>query len=306
MSESTVRTNGIDLAYETFGRVEDPPLVLVMGLGVQMLGWDQRFCEGLADRGHHVIRFDNRDVGHSTHLHGAPRPNVLASYFGDHSSASYTLDDMADDTAGLIVALGLDSAHLVGVSLGGMIAQMVAVRHPERVRSLASVMSTTGAMDVGQPNDAARAVLLMPPGAGREATIERAVAVSQVTRSPGFAFDEDALRLRARQSWDRDHDPLGAGRQLVAILASGDRTAALEGVAAPTVVVHGRSDPLIASSGGEATAKAIPGAELDLIDGMGHDLPMGVWERLYANIARAVQRGEDARAAGWPTDEGRG
>lgn len=305
MDESTVRANGIDIAYETFGRIEDPPLVLVMGLGVQMLGWDERFCEGLADRGHHVVRFDNRDVGRSTHLHDAPRPNVLANYFGDHSSASYTLDDMADDTAGLVVALGLDSAHLVGVSLGGMIAQMVAVRHPERVRSLTSIMSTTGAADVGQASDAARAVLLMPPAAGREAAIERSVAVSRVTRSPGFAFDEDALRSRAGRSWDRDHDPLGAGRQLVAILASGDRTQAIEGIRAPSVVVHGRSDPLIAHSGGEATAKAIPSAELDLIDGMGHDLPAGVWERLYADIAGAVRRGEDARAAGSPAGDGR-
>jgi pimeloyl-ACP methyl ester carboxylesterase len=297
MSHGTASANGIEIAYETFGRPEDPPVLLITGLGVQMIGWDDTFCQALADRGHHVVRFDNRDAGLSTHFHDAPAPDLMATLMGDRSSAAYDLDDMAADAAGLIAALGLDSAHVVGVSMGGMIAQMVAARHPDRTRSLTSIMSTTGARDVGQASEAGRGVLLLPPVADREASIERAVQVAGVLRSPGFAFDEASIRERAGRSFDRAHDPRGVGRQLVGILASGDRTSALEQISVPTVVIHGRDDPLIAASGGEATAKAIAGAELVLIDGLAHDLPRGVWDQLIEHITAVVRRGEDERTA---------
>jgi len=265
-----------------------------MGLATQMLGWPERFCERLAEDGHFVVRFDNRDVGLTTHLDDAPVPNLQQVFAGDTSSVVYTLADMAADTIGLMDALGLESAHLVGASMGGMIAQTMAIEHPERVRSLVSIMSTTGDRNVGNPTDEATQALLSPPPRTREEAMERAVATYGVIGSPGFPLDEAGLRERAAMSWDRHiHDSKGIIRQLTAILASGDRTERLAGIELPVTVIHGEDDALIAASGGRATAKAIPGAELEVVEGMGHDLPRDAWPRLLEAIERTVARGEE-------------
>ena len=290
----TASAGDIELAYERFGDPADPPLLLIMGLATQMLGWPADFCAALVERGLHVIRFDNRDIGLSTHIQDAPAPDVAAAFAGDPSSASYTLWDMADDTAALLDALGLESAHVVGASMGGMIAQTLAISHPSRVRTLTSIMSTTGDPAVGHASEAAVGVLMAPPARTREEAIERALSGYRVIGSPGYPLDEDALRERAGLSFDRAHDPPGVGRQLVAILASGDRTERLRTLSVPTLVLHGAADPLVAPSGGEATAAAIPGAELVLLDGMGHDLPRPVWPELVERIAAHVARAESA------------
>ena len=295
---ATARVGAVEIAYETFGDRADPPVVLIHGLATQMLGWPDAFCETLAARGLFVVRIDNRDVGLSTHLTDAPPVDLPALLRGDTSSAPYRLSDMAGDVVGLLDALALDSAHLVGASMGGTIAQTVAIEHPGRVRSLTSVMSTTGDPAVGQPSQEALAAVLAPPASDREGAIERTVAAYRVVGSPGFAFDEAGLRERTGRAFDRAHDPSGALRQLAAVWASGDRTAGLREVRAPTLVIHGREDPLAAVSGGIATAEAIPGAELVVLDGMGHDLPRELWPTIVARIATLVERGERERAAG--------
>jgi pimeloyl-ACP methyl ester carboxylesterase len=285
----------IDIAFERFGDPLAPPVLLIMGLGTQMLGWPDGFCATLADRGMHVIRFDNRDIGLSTHMTNAPAPDVGAALTGDSSSASYKLSDMAVDTVGLLDALELLSAHVVGASMGGMIAQTVAIEHPDRVRSLTSIMSSTGDPSVGQATRPAMAALLSPPAASREQAIERTLAIVRVIGSPGFALDEAEIRRRTGLAYDRSNDPVGVARQLVAIAASGDRTAALRGVAAPTLVVHGADDPLVDVSGGRATARAIAGAELVVFDGMGHDLPRALWAELSRRIGELVERADAVR-----------
>jgi pimeloyl-ACP methyl ester carboxylesterase len=292
MAELTADSNGIEIVYEAFGDSADPTALLIMGLGVQMLGWDAKFCELLAGRGFHVVRFDNRDAGRSTKIDGGPRADVIAAAAGDLSSVTYTLDEMADDCIGLLDHLGVEAAHLVGASQGGMVAQAVAIRHPERVRSLASIMSTTGDRAVGQPHPEALPALLTRPPAGRDGFVEFVVSAWRVIGSPGFDADEEALRRRAGASWDRGIHPDGTARQLVAIIASGDRTEALRRLDVPTVVIHGTDDVLIDVSGGKATAAAIPGAELVLIDGMGHDLPRALWPRYVDLIAANAERAQ--------------
>ncbi len=282
--------NGIEVAYEPFGDPGDPVALLVMGLGVQMLGWDAELCELLAGRGFYVVRFDNRDVGRSTKIEGGPRPDILGAAAGDPSSASYTLDEMADDCAGLLDHLGVEGAHVAGASQGGMIAQTLAIRHRERVLSLVSIMSTTGDRAVGQPHPEALPALMTRPPADREGFAEFVVGTWKVIGSPGFDPDEEALRARAGAVYDRGIHPDGTARQLVAILASGDRTEALRRLDVPTVVIHGTDDPLIDVSGGEATAAAIPGARLELIPGMGHDLPRQLWPRFVDLIAENAAR----------------
>jgi pimeloyl-ACP methyl ester carboxylesterase len=278
--ESLASVNGVEIAFETFGDAADPTMLLIMGLGVQMLGWDEELCRMLAGRGFRVVRFDNRDVGHSTQVEGAPRPDVMAAIAGDVSTASYTLDDMANDCVGLLDEVGAEAAHLVGASQGGMIAQTVAIRHPERVLSLTSIMSTTGNSAVGQPHPEAIPALLTRPPADRDGFVEFVVGAWKVIGSPGFDVDEEALRARAGASYDRGIYPDGTGRQLLAILASGDRTQELGRLDVPTAVIHGTDDVLIDVSGGRATAAAISGAKLELIEGMGHDMPRPVWPRL--------------------------
>jgi pimeloyl-ACP methyl ester carboxylesterase len=285
---------GIEIAYEAFGHASDPPVLLVMGLGTQMLGWPDGFCQELVQRGHFVVRFDNRDIGLSTHLHDAPRPDPVAAWSGNLGSASYTLSDMAADTAALLDTLGFDSAHIVGASMGGMIAQTLAIERPERVRSLTSIMSSTGDAKVGQATEAAMAVLMAPPVRSREEAMDRVVESFRVIGSPGYPLDEEALRERARLSFDRAYDPSGVGRQLVAILASGDRTGRLRDVRVPALVIHGEQDPLVGASGGRATAAAIPGAELVVIEGMGHDLPQPLWPEIADHIAMLAERAEQA------------
>ena len=300
MSVETARGVGparLDIAYERFGDPTLPPLLLIMGVGTQMLGWPDGFCAALAARGVHVIRLDNRDIGLSTHLTDAPPPDMRAVMTGDTSSASYRLSDMAGDVVGLLDGLELDGAHLVGASMGGMIAQTVAIEHPSRVRSLTSIMSNTGDRSVGQATPQALAALLSPPAATREQAIERTVSILRVIGSPGFDLDEADLRWRTGLAFDRSNDPVGVARQFAAIVASGDRTAALRSLAVPTLVIHGADDPLVNVSGGRATATAIPGAELVVYDGMGHHLPRELWAEMARRIGELVERAEAGRAS---------
>jgi pimeloyl-ACP methyl ester carboxylesterase len=287
-----VGPSGIEVTYERFGDVQAPPVLLIMGVGAQMLGWNEGFCDELVARGLQAIRFDNRDVGLSSHFPDAPAPDLAAALSGDTSSASYTLSDMAADTIGLLDALGLDSAHIVGASMGGMIAQTIAIEHPDRVRSLTSMMSTTGDRSVGQPKPQALGALAGPRPRSRDDVMNRAVAAFRVVGSPGFKLDEDEVRERAGRSYDRAYDPLGVARQAVAVIASGDRTARLRTVDVPTLVIHGADDLMCDVSGGRATADAIPGAELVVIDGMGHDLPRALWPQIASLIANLIQRVE--------------
>ncbi|WP_241038265.1 alpha/beta fold hydrolase [Blastococcus litoris] len=284
------RVGDLEIAYETFGDAGDPPVLLVMGLATQMIGWPDEFCADLAGRGHFVVRFDNRDIGLSTHLHSAGAPDIMAVFGGDASTVAYGLPDLAGDTIGLLDALGLDSVHLVGASMGGMIAQLVAVQAPERVRSLTSIMSTTGEPGVGAPAEVALPVLLAPAATDRESAIQRVVDTYRVIGSPGFEFDEAALRDRAGLSFDRAHDPAGVARQLAAILTTHDRTPDLAKVAVPTLVIHGSKDTLVDVSGGKATAAAVPGAELLLVEGMGHDLPRAMWPEILDRISALIPR----------------
>jgi pimeloyl-ACP methyl ester carboxylesterase len=286
------RVGDIEIAYETFGDAGDPPVLLVMGLATQMIGWPDDFCAGLAGRGHFVVRFDNRDIGLSTHLHSAGAPDLMSVVAGDHSSVPYGLIDLADDTVSLLDVLGLESVHLVGASMGGMVAQLVAVRHPGRVRSLTSIMSTTGAQSVGTPNEAAMGVLFAPPATDRDSAVQRAIDTYRVIGSPGFEFDEPALRDRAGLSFDRAHDPAGVARQLAAILTTHDRTRDLMSISVPSLVIHGAEDALVNVSGGRATAAAIPDAELLVVEGMGHDLPRAVWPPIIDRIAALVRRAD--------------
>lgn len=285
----TVEANGITLAYQTFGDPDDRPLLLIMGLATQMLGWHEEFCGLLVDEGFYVIRFDNRDIGLSTHLRDAGMPNLQKLFTEPRSTAAYTLEDMADDTAGLLDALGIEAADVVGASMGGMIAQVLAARHPERVRSLTSIMSTPSPA-IGPPTREATAVLLAPAARSRDEAIERAVSTYQVIGSPGYPMDEQRLRLTAGIAHDRAFDPAGVVRQLAAIHASGDRTELIRGVTAPTVVLHGVDDPLVQVAGGEATASAIAGAKLVTYPGMGHDTPRELWPDLVREIVEVTRR----------------
>ncbi|MHB8465779.1 MAG: alpha/beta fold hydrolase [Acidimicrobiales bacterium] len=280
----SARANGITIEYETFGDVSAPPVLLIMGLGGQLILWDERFVAKLAARGLFVIRYDNRDVGKSTSFDEAGPPDLLAALAGA-ASAPYLLDDMAADAAGLLDALGIEAAHIVGTSMGGMIAQAFAIRYPARTISLTSIMSTTGDRSVGQPRPEAMAMLMTPVPPDRQTAIENAVATWKVIGSPGFQFDEVGVRERAAEAYDRGFHPSGTGRQMVAVLSSPDRTPGLGQLTMPTLVIHGEDDPLVDVSGGRATAAAIPGARLKLIPGMGHDLPPALFDELVDDLA---------------------
>jgi pimeloyl-ACP methyl ester carboxylesterase len=294
---------GITLCYETFGSEDEPPILLVMGLATQMIGWPDDFCEQLGRRGFYVVRFDNRDCGRSTHV-GGPPPSTGEILRRRVRAPAYTLEDMADDAAGLITEIMGPAhpgpAHVVGASMGGMIAQTLAVRRPELVRSLVSIMSTTGNRWRGQPALRSFRYLFKPAPADREAYIERMVRVFTFVGSPGFPRNMDRIRDVAARSYDRGHDPAGNGRQLAAIIASGNRTAQLRAIRAPTLVIHGSSDRLVSHSGGVATARAIPGARLMTVEGMGHDLPEGAWPQLLDAISATARRADEVSVASIP------
>jgi len=287
-----IASNGIQLEYETFGDPSGRPLVLTMGLGAQMLLWDEGFCEALADAGHYVVRYDNRDVGLSTKFEEAGVPDILSMMMkpDEASAPCYTLDDMAADTAGLIDALGIGPAHVVGASMGGMIVQTLALRHRDKLRSMTSIMSTTGNRELPPADPAVVGRLVMPPAPDREQAIERTVETFRVIGSPGFAFDEARVREVATRSYDRCFLPSGQARQLAAILHQPNRVAALGQLDLPTLVVHGEADPLVPVAGGEDTARAVPGAELWLVAGMGHDLPAEIQPELVERIASLTAR----------------
>ena len=279
---------GITLCYEEFGDPSAPPMLLIMGLGTQMIGWPDEFCQQLAARGFHVVRFDNRDSGRSTHIKGAPPPiGQLVRRRID--PVLYTLSDMADDALGLMRALELEPAHVVGASMGGMIAQMLAAEHPEAVRSLVSIMSNTGSRWTGQPALGLYRYLLRRAPEDRDGFIEYLVNVFAAIGSRGLPQDTERVRDIAARSYDRGHDPAAAGRQLGAITASGNRMAKLHRITAPTLVIHGTTDRLVRPSGGRATAKAIPGARLLMVVGMGHDLPEAAWPQLLDAITAHAQ-----------------
>jgi pimeloyl-ACP methyl ester carboxylesterase len=286
-NEKMAQANGIELCYESFGSPDGEPLLLVMGLGAQMTAWPVELCEALVDRGFFVTRYDNRDVGHSTKLGSGEAldflPTFLAAMQGEAVDVPYRLTDMAADAVALLDALGIDAAHIVGVSMGGMIAQTIAIEHPTRVRSLTSIMSTTGDTDVGQPSPEAMSALLRPAADDRDTAIDNAVAARKVIGSPAH-FDEDEARALAEAAYDRSYDPAGMARQLLGIVASGSRADGLRNLSVPTLVVHGDVDPLVTPSGGQRTAELVPGAELLMLEGMGHDLPAA----FYAPIVDAI------------------
>jgi pimeloyl-ACP methyl ester carboxylesterase len=286
---------GVTLCYETFGDPDDTPILLIMGLATQMIAWHEDFCEQLAERGFLVVRFDNRDIGRSTHF-DFPPPTIGQMMRRRVGSDQYSLSDMAADSAALLRELEISPAHVVGASMGGMIGQVLAAEHPDRVRSLTSLMSTTGSRWHGQPALSVYRYLLRPPPRDRDGYIERSAAVFGLVGSTGFDRDEQYIRERAGRSYDRGYDVRAGGRQLGAIIASGDRTKMLGKVKAPTLVIHGSVDKMIRPSGGRATAKAIPGARLMTIDGMGHDLPRGAWPLLLDAISEHARAADGARA----------
>jgi pimeloyl-ACP methyl ester carboxylesterase len=296
MSEQLARIGDVELCYETFGDHADPAILLVMGLGTQMLAWRDDFCNELVKRGFFVIRYDNRDVGRSTRFSGVRPPGLVELLRRKPKDAAYTLDDMAADGVGLLDKLGIERAHVVGASMGGMIAQVMAVRHPDRVLSLTSIMSTTGGRFVGMQSPRVMPYLVGALPRDEDEYVERARSLFSLIGSPGFDRDDEEFERLARQSFQRGISPAGTGRQLAAIVGAGDRTKDLAKITAPTLVIHGSADKMIAPSGGRATAKAIAGAKLLVIDGMGHDLPRGLYERLADAIA------ENAARAGAPNE----
>ena len=282
------RANGIDLCYEIFGDPGAEPMLLIMGLGAQMIHWDDDFCRQLAARGFRVIRFDNRDIGQSGKFSGGKRLTPLEllklRFLKIPVEAPYTLYDMAQDVIGLMDVLKIKSAHVVGASMGGMIAQEIAIAFPERVRSLTSIMSTTGNPKVPPPTREATAVLMAPPTTTKEEYLERFAQTWKVLRAGSFPEDEALDRSRAERTFERGLNPAGVGRQLRAILASGSRKARLAAVKAPTLVIHGTVDPLVRPEGGKDTAASIPGAKLLMIEGMGHALPIPMWPQIIDAI----------------------
>jgi pimeloyl-ACP methyl ester carboxylesterase len=292
-----VSLDGIELCYETSGDAASPPMLLIGGLGMQLVGWGADWVAALVGRGYYAVTFDNRDAGLSTHLVERGVPDLLRWLWGEDANIAYGLSDMAKDAAGLLEYLGMESAHVVGISMGGMIAQQLALDHPSKVRSLASIMSTTGDPAVGQPSKDAAEALLELKASTREEAVEMATKVFAIIGSPAFPPDEDRLRRMAGEAFDRSHEPTGIARQLGAIVSSPDRTPRLATVSVPTLVVHGSADPLVDPSGGRATAQAIPGAKLVMIEGMGHDLPEQIWPQLLDEIDANARRGEAGGAS---------
>lgn len=284
-----VRANGIEIEYETVGDPSDAPLLLISGLGSQMIGWDEEFCRTLTARRFRVIRFDNRDVGLSTWFDASGVPDVAAAAAGNPRPV-YTLDDMAADAAGLLDALGIPAAHVVGASMGGFIAQLVALNHPEHVLSLTSIMSGPNGADEVPPAPDGAAVLLLPAPPTREQRIEQSMLVTRTLRGSRDPLDEGYERAKAARAIDRAYHPAGYARQLVAILAAPSRVARLRSLRVPTLVIHGREDILIPFDNGRIVAAAVPDARLLEIDGMGHDLPKSVWPQVADAIAELARQ----------------
>lgn len=287
---TSASAHGITLEYETFGDPGSPPVLLIMGLGAQLTAWDPDFCRGLAETGFFVIRYDNRDVGLSTWFDDAGTPD-MAALLGGTATSAYALADLAADAVGLLDALGIPAAHIVGASMGGMIAQTFAIAYPGRTRTLTSIMSTTGDPTVGQPHPDALATLMTEPATSREGAVDQAAVTWKVIGSTGYPFDEASVRDRAARDYDRAFHPAGTARQLAAIITQPDRTASLATLDVPTLVIHGEADPLVDPSGGRATAAAIPGASLTLVPGMGHDLPPELHAQFIADLAAHFGRG---------------
>jgi pimeloyl-ACP methyl ester carboxylesterase len=298
MSEQFADLGSVNLCYETFGDPSDRPLLLVMGLGTQMVAWRDEFCNDLAGKGFHVIRYDNRDCGKSTSF-SAPPPTTVEIFTRRPRALDYTLADMAGDAVGLLDHLGIDRAHVVGASMGGMIAQHLGFSHPERVLSLVSIMSSTGHRLLGQPSLAVMPLFLARPSGGKQEYIERAVKLFHAVGSKKF-FDEQNVREIAELGWERGVNLAGTGRQLAAIVADGNRTRRLRRISAPTLVIHGNDDKLVAPSGGRATARAIPGAKLMKVEHMGHDMPRQVWPQLIGAIAANAERAKDREVVASP------
>ena len=286
----TASSGEVDIHYEDMGDPADPAVLLIMGLGAQMIFWRAEFCQKMIDQGLRVIRFDNRDVGLSgklpDHHSGAPLlPRMARSFLGLASPAAYTLEDMADDAAALLDHLGVDRAHVVGASMGGMIAQVFAARHRARTRALGVIFSSNNQSALPPPGpQQLLAVLSKPSGTGRDAIIDNAVRVTKIIGSPGFPRPDDAIRAEAVEVYDRSYYPAGVGRQFAAILGSGSLRRYNRQTTAPTVVIHGKADKLMRPSGGRAIARAIPGARLVLFDGMGHELPEPLWDDIVGEL----------------------
>jgi pimeloyl-ACP methyl ester carboxylesterase len=283
----------IDIAYQRIGNPNAPAVLLIMGVASQYLHWPESFCRELVQHGLQVIRFDNRDAGLSTHMTAAPAPDLPAALAGDYSSASYTLTDMAADAVGLLDVLGIRKAHVVGASMGGQIAQVMATNHPDRVLSLVSMMSTTGSRTIGHTSPVAlRELFSGPPATTRDEYIQLFLRASRIVGSPDYPTDESEVAANAGRAFDRSYDLLGTTRQAVATVASGDRTEQLRKLQVPALVIHGLADRMCDVSGGRATAEAIPNAELVIIEGLGHNLPPGLRSRLANQIAKFISRVE--------------
>jgi len=271
---ATATRNNVTIEYAVHGNPEHPVVLFIMGFGSQMIAWDQAFIDVFTSVGFCAITYDNRDTGLSTIFDDHGLVDVLPALLGEQINAPYDLADMARDGIALLDELGIDQAHIVGVSMGGMIAQQLVIDHPDRVMSLISIMSTTGDPFVGQPSPEAIASLLLERATTREEAIEQSVAISRTIASPDFPFDEEMTRSRAEIAYDRSYTPEGANRHMAAMIVSGDRTEALKSVTVPTLVLHGTKDPLVHVSGGEATAAAMSNVKLKTYEGMGHDFPM--------------------------------
>lgn len=283
---------GLRICYDSFGAPENPAVLLIMGLGGPMTWWDEELCQLVADRGYHVIRFDNRDVGRSSRLSAvqARRSAVVRTFLRRARPVAYTISDMAGDAVGLLDHLGIDQAHVAGVSMGGFIAQTLTIEHPRRVRSLVSIMSSTGRRSVGWQHPALFPLLLRRDRSDRDRYVAASDRIWRKIGSPAYPTPVEETRARAAETYDRGVSAQGVLRQMMAVLAQHDRTAALAHVTAPTLVIHGLRDKMVHVSGGRATAAAIPGAELMLIPGMGHDLPRPLWPLLVDGIDRTARR----------------
>ncbi len=296
-AEAFAEANGIQLCYDTFGDEHHPPLLLIMGLGGQMIGWPDEFCANLVEQGFWVIRFDNRDIGRSTRFDEAGVPNVMkimmAAGQGQSPSVPYLLRDMAKDCVGLFDALGIKKAHIVGASMGGMITQELLIHHPDRILTATSIMSTTGDPSLPQPTPEAMTALMTPVPQERDKYLDHSVGTWRILSGDVFPFHEAEVRESAARAYDRGLNPAGMARQMAAIFASGSRREPLKQVKVPTLVIHGEADPLVPLAAGEDTAVHIPNAELLIIEGMGHGLPIETWPQIIEGIANHARQEVD-------------